>query len=167
MPKPTAAADAAPLPASSRRAFLKAVAALGTVAALAVPVAVLPKAEAAEADPVFAAIAEFRAKRAAFNAVLKEQGEYEKRCMARGVSFSKPSPEGNRIEAMRDAASDADADAWWEFLNTTPTTRAGLLAYLDMLTDFDGYGGGPEADEEAMGAICGAVRSFVLGADHA
>lgn len=49
MPKPTAAATAAPMPASSRRAFLKAGAALGTVAALAVPVAVLPKAEAAPA----------------------------------------------------------------------------------------------------------------------
>ena len=72
MPKPTAAANAAPMPASSRRAFLKAGAALGTVAALAVPVVVLPKAEArtlaSPSDPVFAAIAEFRAKRAAFNA---------------------------------------------------------------------------------------------------
>lgn len=48
MPKPTAAANATPMPTSSRRAFLKAGGALGTVAALAVPVAVLPKAEAAE-----------------------------------------------------------------------------------------------------------------------
>ncbi|MDI4655535.1 twin-arginine translocation signal domain-containing protein [Xanthobacter autotrophicus] len=48
MPKPTAAANAAPMPEPTRRAFLKAGGALGTVAALAVPVAVLPKAEAAE-----------------------------------------------------------------------------------------------------------------------
>ncbi|ABS68655.1 hypothetical protein Xaut_3426 [Xanthobacter versatilis] len=48
MPKPTAAANAAPMPITTRRTFLKAGGALGTVAALAVPVAVLPKAEAAE-----------------------------------------------------------------------------------------------------------------------
>jgi hypothetical protein len=48
MPKPTAAANAAPLPATTRRAVLKAAGALGTVAALEVPVAILPKAEAAE-----------------------------------------------------------------------------------------------------------------------
>ncbi|MFG1179002.1 twin-arginine translocation signal domain-containing protein [Xanthobacter versatilis] len=48
MPKPTTAANAAPMPITTRRAFLKAGGALGTVAALAVPVAVLPKAEAAE-----------------------------------------------------------------------------------------------------------------------
>ncbi|MFG1376896.1 hypothetical protein [Xanthobacter autotrophicus] len=48
MPKPTAAANATPMPATTRRAFLKAGDALGTVAALAVPVAILPKAEAAE-----------------------------------------------------------------------------------------------------------------------
>ena len=48
MPKPTAAANAAPLPATTRRAVLKAAGALGTVAALAVPVAILPKAEAGE-----------------------------------------------------------------------------------------------------------------------
>ncbi|MDI4667081.1 hypothetical protein K9U40_22555 [Xanthobacter autotrophicus] len=48
MPKPTAAANATAMPTSSRRAFLKAGGALGTIAALAVPVAVLPKVEAAE-----------------------------------------------------------------------------------------------------------------------
>ncbi|MFG1301927.1 hypothetical protein V5F49_19250 [Xanthobacter sp. V3C-3] len=47
MPKPTAAANAAPMP-TSRRDILKATGALGTIAALAVPVAILPKAEAAE-----------------------------------------------------------------------------------------------------------------------
>lgn len=145
----------------SRRGALLGAAALSLGATVAVV------SGAPVSDPVFAAIAAFRAKRAAFNAVLKEQGEYEKRCTARGVSFCAPSPEGDAIEALRDAASDADADAWWEFLNTTPTTRAGLLAYLDMLTDFDGYGGGPEADEEAVGAICGAIRGFVMGGDHA
>jgi len=49
MPRHTAAANAAPMPASSRRDILKASGALGTIAALAVPVAILPKADAAPA----------------------------------------------------------------------------------------------------------------------
>ncbi|MET3354687.1 UNVERIFIED_ORG: hypothetical protein ABID33_002603 [Xanthobacter viscosus] len=49
MPKPAAAANATTLPVTTRRAFLKAGGALGTVAALAMPVAVLPKVEAAAA----------------------------------------------------------------------------------------------------------------------
>jgi len=145
----------------SRRGALLGAAALSLGATMAGASAV------AAPDPVFAAISEFRAKRAAFNAVIMEQGEYEKRCTARGVSFCAPSPEGDEIEGRYNAASDADADAWWAFLNTTPTTRAGLLAYLDMLTDYDGYGGGPEADDAAMGAICGAVRGFMMGAANA
>lgn len=56
MPKPTRAADATALPIIPRRALLKATGALGTIAALAVPVAVLPKAEAAEADAADAAL---------------------------------------------------------------------------------------------------------------
>ncbi|MDI4657237.1 twin-arginine translocation signal domain-containing protein [Xanthobacter autotrophicus] len=48
MPRPTAAANAALMPEPTRRSLLKASGALGTVAALAVPVAILPKAEAAE-----------------------------------------------------------------------------------------------------------------------
>lgn len=145
----------------SRRGALLGAAALSLGATAAVVSA------APVSDPVFAAIATFRAKRAAFNAVIKEQGEYEERCTARGTSFCAPSPEGDEIEKRHNAACDADADAWWDFLNTTPTTRGGLLAYLDMLTEKDGYSGGPVADDEAMGAICGAIRGFVMGGDHA
>lgn len=64
MPKPTRAADATTLPTIHRRALLKAGGALGTVAALAVPVAVLPKADAAEVctlSPNFAALHRERA----------------------------------------------------------------------------------------------------------
>lgn len=50
MTKPPRAADATALPITTRRGLLKATGALGTIAALAVPVALLPKAEAAEAD---------------------------------------------------------------------------------------------------------------------
>ncbi|MFG1278239.1 twin-arginine translocation signal domain-containing protein [Xanthobacter autotrophicus] len=167
MPKPTAAANATPMPTSSRRAFLKAGGALGTVAAFAVPVALLPKAEASSIDPVFSAIYEFRAKRAAFYDVLKVQGDYEARCKARGLSFCDPTPESDAIEELRDAASDEDAQAWRDFLNTVPTTREGLCAYLDLLTDMDGYGGGPAPEAEEMEAICGAIRSFVMGGHYA
>ncbi|MFG1378087.1 twin-arginine translocation signal domain-containing protein [Xanthobacter autotrophicus] len=52
MPKPTAAANATAMPVTTRRAFLKAVGALGTVTALAVPVAVLPKGDAAAIVPL-------------------------------------------------------------------------------------------------------------------
>ncbi|GLI24566.1 hypothetical protein GGQ86_004253 [Xanthobacter flavus] len=167
MPKPTAAANAAPMPASSRRAFLKAGAALGTVAALAVPVAVLPKAEARTLDPVFAAIAEFRAKRAAFNAVLKLQSDYEEECTARGVSFCEPSPESDAIEVMFDEASDADAEAWHNLLTTAPATREGACAYLAILPSWDGYGGGAAPRVEEMEAICTALRIYILGGVHA
>ncbi|MEP9355998.1 hypothetical protein ABLE93_20685 [Xanthobacter sp. KR7-65] len=50
----TRAADATALP-TTRRGLLKATGALGTIAALAVPVAVLPKAESAEADAALCA----------------------------------------------------------------------------------------------------------------
>lgn len=55
MTKPNRAACATALPTVHRRALLKATGALGTIAALAVPVAVLPKAEAAEADAALCA----------------------------------------------------------------------------------------------------------------
>ncbi|MFG1223024.1 hypothetical protein [Xanthobacter wiegelii] len=64
MTKPNRAADATAVPITTRRGLLKAGGALGTVAALAVPAAVLPKAQAAEActlSPAFAALHRERA----------------------------------------------------------------------------------------------------------
>lgn len=104
MPKPTAAANAAPMPASSRRAFLKAGAALGTIAALAVPVAVLPKAEAAEPDPVFAAIAAHASARARLNDMDSEEPGW-------------------------DDALDEEEDLWKAFCACRPVTMGGLAAY--------------------------------------
>lgn len=117
-------------------------------------------------DPVFAAIADFREKRVASNAALKELGDYEDLCTARGVSCFDPTPEGDAIEGRSNAACDADADAWWDFLNTTPTTREGLFAYLAVVTNEEGYGTGP-VDEVTIGAVCRTVRSFVVKADQA
>lgn len=66
MPKPTGAADATALPTVHRRALLKATGALGTIAALAVPVAILgPETATAGAtcrlSPTFAALQRERA----------------------------------------------------------------------------------------------------------
>lgn len=104
MPKPTAAADAAPMPKSSRRAFLKAGAALGTVAALAVPVAVLPKAEARTPDPVFAAIA------------------------AHAAAHQRTS-DMDSTDCGWDAACDEESAMWEAFCACRPSTLDGLAAY--------------------------------------
>lgn len=139
----------------SRRNVLAGAAALSIGAA-----GVTGAAPAASGDPVFPAIAAFHAKRAAFNAVLKDQYAYEARCTKLGRSFCAPTPEMKAIEARVDAASDADGDAWWELINTAPTTREGLFAYLAMLTDRDGYGGGAHPELEELEAICAAVRYY-------
>jgi len=141
----------------SRRGALLGAAALSLGATAAVASA------APASDPVFAAIAEFRARRAAFNAALVEESEYEDVCEARGEGDPAGTPEGRAIEARRDAASDADADAWWDLLNTAPTTREGLCAYLAMLTDKDGYGGGPFPTLEEIEALSASIRAFVMG----
>ncbi|MFG1206296.1 twin-arginine translocation signal domain-containing protein [Xanthobacter flavus] len=104
MPKPPAAANAVPMPASSRRAFLKAGAALGTVAALAVPVAVLPKAEASTLDPVFAAITAHAAARALLNGMDSDDVGW-------------------------DAAMDEEEDLWKAFCACRPASMGGLAAY--------------------------------------
>ncbi|MEP9349165.1 hypothetical protein [Xanthobacter sp. KR7-225] len=168
MPKPIAAANAAPLPATTRRAVLKAAGALSAVAALAVPVAILPKAEAATVDPVLAAIEAFCAKRDALDAALADQANQEKVCRERGEHLStSTAPDALAIQARVDAAHEADMDAWWGLINTAPTTREGLCAFLDMLTAPDGYGGGSAPTSEEVEAICASVRSFAMGNAHA
>ncbi len=117
-------------------------------------------------DPVFEAIANFREKRLTFKAALKALGEYEDRCTSRGVSCFDPSPEGDAIEGRSNAGCDADTQAWLDFLNTTPTSREGLFAYLAVVTDQEGHGIGP-VDEATMGAVCRIVRSFVVSAHQA
>lgn len=117
-------------------------------------------------DPIFAAIADFCAKRVAFNAALKELGDHEDLCTARGVSCFDATPEGDAIQGKSDAACDADTQAWWDFLNTTPTSREGLFAYLAAVSDQEGHGTGT-IDGVTMGAVCRTVRSFVVNTDQA
>lgn len=103
MPKPTAAANAAPMP-TSRRDILKATGALGTIAALAVPGAILPKAEAGILDPVFAAITAHGAARRRLSTMDSEDVGW-------------------------DAALDEEGALWDAFCACRPTTFEGLAAY--------------------------------------
>lgn len=147
MPKPPAAANAALLPASSRRAFLKAGAALGTVAALAIPVAVLPKAEAAEADPVFAALEAVRSARSE-RARLYRKVEAEHR--AGGVSAL------TDAEVM--AACSAYTAALRRAVRTVPTTAAGMQAWLAIMWAPGTWEGA--IPEEEVRPILATVRAY-------
>lgn len=108
--------------ATTRRALLKATGALGTIAALAMPVAVLPKAEAAEPDPVFSAIA----------AVRSAQQERDRLCrkvdaehMAGGISA--------QTDAEVMAACSFYAIVLRRAVRTVPTTAAGMQAWLALM----------------------------------
>lgn len=155
MPKPTAAANAAPMPASSRRAFLKAGAALGTVAALAVPVAVLPKAEAAEGDPVFAPLAAVASAR-------KERSRLYRKMDAEHRAGS--------ISAVTDAevmtACSAYSAALRRAVRTVPTTAAGMQAWLALVWAPSTWEGAIPSEE--MRPMLATVRAYHMReADHA
>ncbi|MEP9355026.1 twin-arginine translocation signal domain-containing protein [Xanthobacter sp. KR7-65] len=147
MPKPTAAANAAPMPASSRRAFLKAGAALGTVAALAVPVAVLPKAEASQPDPVLAALAAVRSARQD-RARLYRKADAEH--MAGGISA------GTDDEVM--AACSAYMAALRHAVRTVPTTADGMRAWLALMWAPGTWEGA--IPEEEVRPILATVRAY-------
>lgn len=147
MPKPTAAANAAPMPASSRRAFLKAGAALGTIAALAVPVVVLPKAEAAEADPVFAALAAVRSARQERTRLYRK---VDAEHMAGGISA--------RTDAEVMAACSAYTAALRRAVRTVPSTEAGMQAWLALMWATGTWEGG--IPEEEVRPILATVRAY-------
>lgn len=147
MPKPTAAASAAPMPASSRRAFLKAGAALGTVAALAVPVAVLPKAEAAGTDPVFAAVDAVQRAR-------QERARLYRKVDAEHMAGS--------ISALTDAEVMAACSSYTAALRravrTVPTTAAGMQAWLALVWAAGSWEGA--IPEEEVRPILATVRAY-------
>ncbi|MFG1211049.1 twin-arginine translocation signal domain-containing protein [Xanthobacter flavus] len=147
MPKPIAAANAAPMPASSRRAFLKVGAALGTVAALAVPVAVLPKAEAAEADPVFAALEAVRSAR-------RERARLYRKLDAEHAAGG--------ISALTDAEVMAACSAYTAALRhavrTVPTTTEGMRAWLALMWAPGTWEGAIPSEE--MRPILATVRAY-------
>lgn len=135
MPKPTAAANAAPMPAPTRRAVLKATGALGTIAALAVPVALLPKAEAAEPDPIFALITEHKRLWAICNGADSDE-------------------EANIASATEMGCLD-------EILRTVPTTREGMAAYVEHIVSDYGF---RHSDVEGFrfDAIMASVKAFAM-----
>ncbi len=147
MPKPPAAANAVPMPASSRRAFLKATGALGTVAALAVPVAVLPKAEAAGTDPVFAAVdAVQRARQERARLYRKADAEH----LAGGIS-------GETDDAVM-AACSAYSAALRRAVRTVPTTAAGMQAWLTLVWAPGTWEGAIPSEE--MRPMLATVRAY-------
>ncbi|MFG1359970.1 hypothetical protein [Xanthobacter pseudotagetidis] len=138
----------------TRRHVLAGVATLSAgITASAVALASVP-------DPVFAAIETFRQKRGAFNEALRHRDWAEEK-------FPDDYPQMEAAEAARDVASAADADAWWSLINTAPTTREGALAFLAMLTDWDGYGGGPHPEFDELEAICASLGAFISGGELA
>lgn len=147
MPKPTAAANAAPMPASSRRAFLKAGAALGTVAALAVPVAVLAKAEAGALDPVFAALEAVRSAR-------RERARLYRKVDAEHAAGG--------ISALTDAEVMAACSAYTAALRhavrTVPTTAAGMKEWLALVWAPGTWEG--DIPEEEVRPILATVRAY-------
>ncbi|MCL8382470.1 hypothetical protein [Xanthobacter aminoxidans] len=139
----------------SRRALLKAGGALGTVAALAVPVAVLPKAQAAPADPVFAAIANVRRDYLAFDDVMNREED----CFPSGKPVCASLLAESRAVVGHLQASTAAA------LRTVPTTREGMLAYLDFVQSRLGWAG-LDMPEAEVGDLCATIRTFVTKEAH-
>lgn len=122
MPRTDAAANAATMPSSSRRGLLKAGGALGTLAALAIPAAVLPKAEAAEPDPVFSAIAAVRSAQQERDRLCRQShAEY----IAGGISAP--------TDAQVMAACSVYAIALRRAVRTVPTTAGGLQDWLALM----------------------------------
>lgn len=89
----------------SRRTLLKGAGTLGTVAALALPVVILPPAEAAPSDPVFATITAHMAARKRVDAMDSDDADW-------------------------DATMDEES-AWWAAVCACrPASLAGFLAYV-------------------------------------
>lgn len=155
MPKPTAAVNAPAMPDATRRAFIKASAALGSVAALAAPVAILPKAEAATLDPVFPAIAALNEAWAGVETLVEDQAFYER------AGQKVPAALERRIKAQHERCDEVRA----ALLSTMPTTKRGMLALLDVVDTPAGWFGCLMSDEETD-AFMGTVRSFIAGGAH-
>jgi len=138
----------------SRRALLKAAGAAGTVAALAVPIAVLPKAEAAPADPVFAAIANVDRNYLALENV-------DRRVQA---CRQNAKPVCDDLLAEQEAIFDALQASITTVLRTVPTTRAGMLTYLNFVQSPLGWR--VEMEEEEVRLFVATVRAFVTKEAH-
>lgn len=135
------------MPASSRRAFLKAGAALGTVAALAVPVAVLPKAEAGALDPVFAAIeAVQRAKQERSRLYRKADAEH----LAGGISTATDDAVMGSCSAYMASLRHA--------VRTVPTTAEGMRAWAVLMWASSTWEGA--IPEEEVRPILATVRAY-------
>jgi len=129
---------------TTRRAILTAA---GALAALAVPAAVLPKVEAAEPDPVRAALAAVRSARQE-RARLYRKADAEH--TAGGIS--------SRTDAEVMAACSAYMAALRHAVRTVPTTADGMRAWLALIWA-PGTWEGAIPDEEVR-PILATVRAY-------
>jgi hypothetical protein len=97
-------------------------------AAAAVPA--IPVAAAYAADPIFAAIAEYRKTSAAF----LERNAYEEGLADKGIRLPPASDEDCRTQEMIDIV-DADVAAQEVLAETMPTTMAGILALVNLVAE--------------------------------
>lgn len=144
MPRTHAAAHAASMPSSSRRALLKGGGALGTLAVLAVPMAVLPKAEACAIDPIFAVIAAHSTARTRLE----------------GMDSS---------DTAWDATLDEEGALWEAFCACHPMTPGGLAAYAAHAAGYPDlrWLAGRDGPAQIIANMAEALRTLGVGGANA
>lgn len=148
---------------TSRRGFLSGTAAAlaaGTAVNVAALVATRPA--AAASDPILAAIEAHKAAVVASLAVLKRFSAFEDELADNGrLQYEyRNDEEGRRglaLEAERDAAYDAEAEAACAMLNASPTTLAGVVALLTYVRDHDESNHGMGFPDDMMAGTFQAV----------
>jgi len=106
-------------------------------------------------DPIFAAIAKYRAALATHEAVLERKSEYEAKCFAKG---RKPR---RRLETELRRGLDAERAAACELADTIPTTPAGLIAVLELVQQ-DEFTVGWMADEDFRSSLLASIQSAAV-----
>jgi hypothetical protein len=114
----------------TRRALVASTAAVPAAAALGLPAAAQA---AAEPDPIFALIEEYRQSCARLVAVGEAEAAFEKLHRRPDGSFPEGSdhPELKRLEECSSRACDAQAEVVRKLCHTAPTTLVGLAALLN------------------------------------
>jgi hypothetical protein len=136
-----------------RRRLLAALAAtpIGAAAvpslATALPAAATP---AAQDDPIFAAIAEWRTLYEGFRGTLSVSAK-----------LHHDHPEHDAAEALTEAASDAELDARCKVYSIVPETPAGLLALIDVFVENSGIEWFNELEGAPLNSIFAATRKLL------
>jgi hypothetical protein len=139
---------------TSRRRLLAALAATPMIGAAAVPslATALPAAAtpAAQDDPIFAAIAEWRTLYEGFRGTLSVSAK-----------LHHDHPEHDAAEALTEAASDTELDARCKVYSIVPETPAGLLALIDVFVENSGIEWFDELEGAPLNSIFAATRKLL------